>query len=242
VLVFLDGTGKRVAYARQLRSERDALLLNEFVAQRQYAMSAFARYAGQNFDSRNAGRVVPEARVSVGLEPIDDRPRLRDVLAQQHERLSGDALKKLLAGKRMHKENQDWFLVLDLKPGNMLAATGSRKDGRNRMQGPGKWYVTKKGKLCLELSAGGVRAQRRGTLDEKLLQTRRGSGVLELACEAHRAARELGVAPVERFEDRLCGPLAEGDEDAREPLSSPGVRLHVDRVQELARHGLAPVE
>ena len=156
VLVFLDGTGKRVAYARQLRSERDALLLNEFVAQRQYAMSAFARYAGQNFDSRNAGRVVPEARVSVGPEPIDDRPRLRDVLAQQHERLSGDALKKLLAGKRMHKENQEWFLVLDLKPGNMLAATGSRKDGRNRMQGPGKWYVTKKGKLCLELNAGGV--------------------------------------------------------------------------------------
>ena len=64
--------------------------------------------------------------------------------------------KKALAGKRMHKENQDWFLVLELKPGNALAAQGNRKDGKGAMQGPGKWYVTKKGKLCLEISMGGV--------------------------------------------------------------------------------------
>ena len=31
-----------------------------------------------------------------------------------------------------------------------------RKDGRGEMQGTGVWYVTKKGKLCIELTAGGV--------------------------------------------------------------------------------------
>ncbi len=37
-----------------------------------------------------------------------------------------------------------------------MQATGKRKDGRGEMQGTGVWYVTKKGKLCLELTAGGV--------------------------------------------------------------------------------------
>src|SRR6185436_5213914 len=32
VLVFLDGNGKRVAYARQLPNEKEALLLDEFVS------------------------------------------------------------------------------------------------------------------------------------------------------------------------------------------------------------------
>ena len=37
VLLFLDSTGKRVAYARRLYTERDALLLNDFVSRREYA-------------------------------------------------------------------------------------------------------------------------------------------------------------------------------------------------------------
>jgi hypothetical protein len=37
-----------------------------------------------------------------------------------------------------------------------MQATGKRKDGRGEMRGEGKWYVTRKGKLCLELTAGGV--------------------------------------------------------------------------------------
>ena len=49
VLVFLDRNGRRVSYARDLRSDTDARLLNEFVSQRQYAMSAVARYGGQHF-------------------------------------------------------------------------------------------------------------------------------------------------------------------------------------------------
>lgn len=156
VLVFLDGTGKRVAYARQVRNEQDALRLNEFVAQRQYAFSTLGKYSAQDFDSGRMGRIAAEARAVPGTQRIDDRPRLRDVLSQQHERLSGAELKQLLPGKRMHKENQEWFLTLDLRERNLLEAAGDRKDGREGMRGSGKWYVTKKGKLCLELLSRGV--------------------------------------------------------------------------------------
>lgn len=156
VLLFLDSTGKRVAYARRLYTERDALLLNDFVARREYNLSAFAKYSGQNFSYAGAGRTVSPVLVATGVERIDDRPRLRDVLVQKHERVLGEELKKLLPGKRMLKENQDWFLELDLKEGKKMQAAGKRKDGRGEMQGTGVWYVTKKGKLCLELTAGGV--------------------------------------------------------------------------------------
>ena len=150
VLVFLDGSGKRVAYVRQLRSERDALALNEFVSQRQYALSALGKYTAQNFEPPRAGAAI------AGTQRIDDRPRLRDLMAQPHERLSGSELKQLLSGRRIHKENQEWFLTLDLREKNLLEASGKRKDGRAEMQGAGKWYVTKKGKLCLELNSRGV--------------------------------------------------------------------------------------
>jgi glutaredoxin len=146
VLVFLDGDGKRVAYARQLRSERDALLLNEFVSQRQYAASTLGKVSAQDFDPARIGRAAAETR------RIDDRPRLRDVLSQKHERLSGEELKRLLTGKRMRKENQDWFLTLDFRERNLLEAAGNRKSGRGDMKGVGKWYVTRKGKLCVELT------------------------------------------------------------------------------------------
>ena len=147
VLLFLDGTGKRVAYARQLRSERDALLLNEFVSQRQYATSALGKYSAQDFEPGRTSRALAQT------QRIDDRPRLRDVLARKHERLSGDTLTKLLSGRRMHKENQEWFLTLDLREKNLLEAAGSRKNGRGEMKGAGRWYVTRKGKLCIELTA-----------------------------------------------------------------------------------------
>jgi len=146
VLVFLDAEGKRVAYARQLRSERDALLLDEFVSQRQYALSALGKVSAQDFDPARIGRAAAETR------RIDDRPRLRDVLAQKHERLSGEELKQLLTGRRMRKENQDWFLTLDFREKNLLEAAGNRKNGRGDMKGLGKWYVTRKGKLCVELT------------------------------------------------------------------------------------------
>ncbi len=150
VLVFLDATGKRVAYARQLRGEREALELNDFVSQKQYAMSALGKFSAQNFEP---GRLSSAAAAT---QRIDDRPRLRDVLAQKHERLPSGELKQLLTDKRMHKENQEWFLTLDLRSKNLLEATGKRKDGRGGMQGAGKWYVTRKGKLCLELTSRGV--------------------------------------------------------------------------------------
>ena len=150
VLVFLDGSGKRVAYARQLRSERDALQMNEFVSQRQYALSALGKYSAQDFQPGLAGRAA------VRMPTIDDRPRLRDVLAQKHERLAGAELKQLLSGRRMRKENQEWFLTLDLREKNLLEAAGSRKNGRGEMKGAGKWHVTRKGKLCLELTTRGV--------------------------------------------------------------------------------------
>jgi glutaredoxin len=156
VLVFLDANGKRVAYARQLRSEHDALQLNDFVAQRQYALSALGKYSAQGFDSGRIARIAAEAHAVPGTQRIDDRPRLRDVLAQPHERLTGDALRKLLAGRRVHKENQEWFLTLDFGERNLLEAAGERKNGKGQMRGTGKWYVTRKGKLCLELTSRGV--------------------------------------------------------------------------------------
>lgn len=146
VLLFLDASGRRVAYARQLHSEREAMEMNAFVSQRQYAMSALGKYS-QNQD---AGGI--RALSDAGYQRVDDRPRLRDVTSQQHERLQGDALRQLLAGKRMRKENQDWFLSLEFGERNLLAATGNRKNGRGDMRGVGKWYVTRKGKLCVELT------------------------------------------------------------------------------------------
>jgi thiol-disulfide isomerase/thioredoxin len=147
VLVFLDAEGRRVAYARQLRSEKDAIALDELVAERRYATTALGKYSAQNFDPARTGRVA------LGPRAIDDRPRLRDVTSQRHVRLSPVELRKLLAGKRMRKENQDWFLTLDFRDGNLLEAEGNRKNGRGAMKGAGKWYVTRKGKLCLELTA-----------------------------------------------------------------------------------------
>ena len=149
VLLFLDATGRRVAYARQLRSERDALAMNDFVSQRRYAMSALGKYS-QNLDF---GLTELAAQ---GPARIDDRPRLRDVLSQPHERIQGAELRKLLAGKRMRKENQDWFLTLDFRERNLLEVAGERKDGRSTMSGAGQWYVTRKGKLCLEIDMRGV--------------------------------------------------------------------------------------
>ena len=147
VLVFLDASGKRVAYTRQLASEGDALALNDFVARREYAMSVLGKYAAQNLAGQRG------ALAAVGPQRIDDRPRLRDVLAQRHTRLSAVELRKLLLDQKMRKESQDWFLTLQFRAKNLLEAEGSRKNGRGDMRGVGKWYVTRKGKLCLELLA-----------------------------------------------------------------------------------------
>lgn len=164
VLVFLDPNGRRVTYTRELRSDTDARLLDEFVSQRQYATSAVARYGGQQFDAATARyaaqqRVLKDSQPTARLaddSPIQDQPRLKQVLAHKPERLTGASLRKALAGKTMHKENQDWFLDLALEANGSLQASGRRKAGEGTMRGTGKWYVTKKGKLCLELTAGGV--------------------------------------------------------------------------------------
>jgi thioredoxin-related protein len=155
VLAFLDGAGKTVAYAKQLRNERELVLLNEFVSQKLYLKTDYPHYYSANFGAKGAERVVPVTKVAAE-QKIDDRPRLRDVLGQTHERVSGEQLKALLPGRRFNKENQDWFLVLDLAPGGALRADGRRKDGKGTAKGPGKWYVTKKGKLCLEITASGM--------------------------------------------------------------------------------------
>jgi thioredoxin-related protein len=149
VLVFLDAGGKRVAYVRQMRSEREALDLDAFVSQRRYVMSTLGTVSGQDFDPKRLSRAAAEP------PRIDDRPRLRDVLAQKHERLAAVDVRRLLAGKRMRKENQEWFLTLDFREKNLLDASGNRKDGRGNMRGLGKWYVTRKNKLCVELTLNG---------------------------------------------------------------------------------------
>jgi thioredoxin-related protein len=149
LLVFLDRNGKRVAYSRQLRSGTEALVLNEFVSQRKYAMSALGKVSGQDFDPKRLSRAAAES------PRIDDRPRLSDVLAQKHDRLEAAELRQLLSGRRMRKESQEWFLTLDFKERNLLEATGSRKNGRGDARGLGKWYVTRKNKLCVELTLNG---------------------------------------------------------------------------------------
>jgi thioredoxin-related protein len=163
VLVFLDGNGRRVTFARDLVSESQARLLNEYVSQRQYALNPVTRYAGKEFDSSlarvaTAGRVAKEEATGESFEQqrIDDRPRLKEVLAHKPVHLKGPEIKKLLTGKMMYKENDSWFLDLALNDKNVIQAKGRRKNGSGDMQGKGVWYVTKKGKLCIELTAGGV--------------------------------------------------------------------------------------
>lgn len=145
VLVFLNASGKRVAYTRQLNGERDANDMNEFVSKRQYAMSALGKYS-TNLDPRLVSRAAAEP------VRIDDKPRLRDVTRQPHERLTGESLRKVLLGKRMRKENENWFLTFDFGEKKLLEASGTRKDGRPGMKGVGNWYITKKGKLCVDLT------------------------------------------------------------------------------------------
>jgi glutaredoxin len=150
VLVFLNGAGKRVAYSRQLRGSPEAFQLNEFVSQRQYATSTVGRLSAQDYDTARLSRAAAES------PRIDDRPRLRDVLAQKHERLAGAELKQLLTGRRMRKESQEWFLTFDFKERNFLEVGGNRKDGRGgKVRGLGKWYVTRKNKLCIEVTLNG---------------------------------------------------------------------------------------
>jgi thiol-disulfide isomerase/thioredoxin len=156
-LVFLNAQGKRVArLAKGFKNEKEAILVDEFISGKLYARSDLEQYVKANFNASGAERVIPETKVAKAAAPADDRPRLRDVLAQKHERVLGDALKTLLPGKRMEKENQDWFLTMHLAPGGEVAASGKRKDGKGEMRGPGKWYVTKKGKMCIELKADGL--------------------------------------------------------------------------------------
>jgi hypothetical protein len=164
VLVFLDAGGRRVTYARELTGANQARLLDEFVSQRQYALAGAARYRGQHFDAAAArmasdSRYLREQRASAEawqVTRIDDRPRLSQVLAHKPARPSRPELIASLAGRVMYKENQEWFLDLALEASGALRAKGRRKDGLADMQGNGKWYVTKKGKLCIELTAGGV--------------------------------------------------------------------------------------
>jgi thioredoxin-related protein len=164
VLVFLDGNGRRVTYTRDLVSANQARLLNEYVSQRQYALSPVTRYGGREFDAAASSvatqsRVAKEQAAPAESSPqarIDDRPRLKEVMSHKPVHLKDSELKKLLTGKMMYKENDSWFLDLALDGNNVIQAKGRRKDGRANMQGKGTWYVTKKGKLCIELKTGGV--------------------------------------------------------------------------------------
>jgi thioredoxin-related protein len=163
VLVFLDANGRRVTYTRDLLGERQAQLLNEYVSQRQYALNPVTRYSGKEFDASlarvaTAGRIAKEEITGESSQQvrIDDRPRLKEVLAHKPVHLKGPELRKMLAGRMMYKENDRWFLDLALNDKNVILAKGRRKDGGADMQGKGVWYVTKKGKLCIELTAGGV--------------------------------------------------------------------------------------
>ena len=155
-LIFLDSRGRKVAQLRGgFKNEREAILTHEFISQKLYATTDRATYVKANFDASGTQRVVPQTKAARRM-PEDDRPRFRDILAQKHDRISGDDLRKLLPGLRMEKENQDWFLTLRLGDSGVLEADGIRKDGRGKVRGPGKWYVTKKGKLCLEVKAEGL--------------------------------------------------------------------------------------
>lgn len=156
-LVFLDANGKTVArLSGGFNNEKEAVLTHEFVSQKLYGKSDLAEYVKANFNQRGSQRVVPETKIAKLTTPPDDRPRLRDVLAQKHERIFGDDLKQLLQSKRMEKENQDWFLTMLLESGGKVAAQGNRKDGKSSMKGNGVWYVTKKGKFCIDVKAPGL--------------------------------------------------------------------------------------
>ncbi len=63
---------------------------------------------------------APATQAYSFLTGYDEAPSVAIAL----ERLSGDALKKLLAGSRMHKENQEWFLTLELRQRNLLRDQG----------------------------------------------------------------------------------------------------------------------
>src|SRR5688500_15498054 len=134
-LVFTDASGKMLArLAKGFKNEKEAVLTQEFVTQKLYAKTDVAEYIKANFNLPGTQRVVPETKVAKVAKPAADRPRLADVLAQKHERIHGEELRRLLPAKRMEKENQDWFLTMMLEPGGKVAATGKRKDGKGGMK------------------------------------------------------------------------------------------------------------
>lgn len=156
-LIFLDAAGKVVLrLPKGFDNEMHAILVGEYVSRKLYAKTDIGAYVKANFNATGAQRVVPETRLAVTRPAADERPRLRDVLAQNHQRVPDDQMKKLFSGTRMEKENQDWFLSLALGPDGKLAAQGSRKDGKGKISGPGVWYVSKKGKFCVEVKATGL--------------------------------------------------------------------------------------
>ena len=106
-LIFLDHGGNMVLRKSSgFKNEKYGILVHEFVSQKLYRKTDYGKYFAANFNASGAQRIVPETKV-VKPAPADDRPRLRDVLAQKHEQVAGEPLKKLLAEKRMEKENQD---------------------------------------------------------------------------------------------------------------------------------------
>src|SRR5687767_7424287 len=89
------------------KNEKEAVLAHEFVSQKLYAKTNLKEYVEANFNLPGSQRVVPETKVAKKpATPAADRPTLADVLAQKHERILGEDLKKLLPAKRMEKENQ----------------------------------------------------------------------------------------------------------------------------------------
>lgn len=150
-LVFVDHKGKLVArIPKGFNNEKEAVLLDEFVSQRLYRKTDFREYFTANFNHDGAHRVVPETRAQKPAV-YDDRMRLRDVLAQNHERMAAEELKRQLPGMLLHKETAQWVHTLALGADGSLTASGNKKDGTDTTRGAGSWTVSDESKLCVDM-------------------------------------------------------------------------------------------
>lgn len=152
-LVFVDHTGRLVQrVSRGFNNAREAVLTNEFIAQRIYRKTDLNSYIKANFELVGTDRRVVEQ-----TKPADPRRRLGEILALNHEIVSADDLRRGLANSVLLHETyvklktlQVIDQTLKLGADGTIEAAAKNRNSAYRSTGKGTWKVQDDGRLCVE--------------------------------------------------------------------------------------------